>query len=124
MSKIFGMSFADAGCMVPCDLGDPSVQTVGVVVDLPEGTVDFHINEDRLGWVDPKKGQEAFDRAVEAAHLFVAAPDLLAAANRIIEGLADGGELEGLPSGTPVSVPIDDIVALCEAIAKAKGGAS
>ncbi len=46
------------------------------------------------------------------------APDLLTAANHIIEGLADGGELAGVSSGTPVSVPIDDIVALCEAVAK------
>jgi len=48
--------------------------------------------------------------------------ELLAAAIRIIEGLADGGELGGLPSGTPVSVPTDDIVTLCEAVARAEGG--
>ena len=48
--------------------------------------------------------------------------ELLAALERIIEGLANGGELEGLPSGTPVSVPIDDIWAVMEAMAKAKGG--
>ena len=53
--------------------------------------------------------------------LIAAAPDLLAAANRIIEGLANGGEIEGLPSGTPVSVPIDDIYALVQAVAKAEG---
>ena len=40
--------------------------------------------------------------------------ELLAALDRIIEGVADGGELE-VPSGTPVSVPIDDIRAAVEA---------
>ena len=48
--------------------------------------------------------------------------EVLAAANRILEGLADGGELEGLPSGTPVTVPIDDICALSRAVAKAEAG--
>lgn len=72
------------------------------------------------------RGEDDWDMPVEEiqanARLIAAAPDLLAVLERIIKGLANGGELEGLSSGTPVSVPVDDIWSAVEAIAKAKGG--
>ena len=83
-----------------CDLDDEKVQTVGVYVAMPTGRVDFHLNCDRLGMVDPQDGQRAFDLNVQAARLLVAAPDLLAVVERLkawgrmeipntMEGLAD-----------------------------------
>ena len=62
-----------------CDLDDPKVQTVGVNVKMPDGPVNFYMNMDRLGRVDPQEGQRVFDLNVQAARLFVAAPELLAA---------------------------------------------
>ena len=78
----------DYDSMMQCALDDPKVQTVGVNVKMTPDAhpcdINFHINCDRLGMVDPKKGQEAFDKALKAARLFVAAPDLLA----VVESLA------------------------------------
>ncbi len=71
----------DYDSMMQCALDDPKVQTVGVNVKMTPDAhpcdINFHINCDRLGMVDPKKGQEAFDKALKAARLFVAAPELL-----------------------------------------------
>ncbi len=79
----------DYDSMMQCALDDPKVQTVGVNVKMTPDAhpcdINFHINCDRLGMVDPKKGQEAFDKALKAARLFVAAPDLLAALTAIVE---------------------------------------
>ena len=69
-------------------------------------------------------GDGYYELIVERSTLKAKNKVLLAALEKIIEGVADGGELEGLSSGTPVSVPIDDIWAAVEAIAKVtKGGA-
>ncbi len=61
-----------------CDLDDEKVQTVGVNVEMPTGRVNFHMNCDRLGYVDPEVGEREFKKVLAAARLFVAAPDLLA----------------------------------------------
>ena len=77
---IQGLAYNTSDAMVACDLDDPGVRTLAARVDMPEGMVEFHMNVDRLGYVEPEMGQEEFDLAVKAAKLFVAAPELLAAA--------------------------------------------
>ena len=86
----------------------------------------WHVDmPDRWFSVIVSRHEEDWDMSVEEvranAHLLAAAPDLLAASSRLISRLANGGELEGLPEGTLVSVPIDDICALAQAITKANG---
>jgi|APSaa5957512535_1039671.scaffolds.fasta_scaffold293603_2 hypothetical protein len=99
-----------------CDLDDPKVQTVGVNVKMTPDAhpcdINFHINCDRLGMVDPKKGQEAFDKALKAARLFVAAPDLLAA----LETLLLSTERDDM------NARVRAMAAAREAISKAEGG--
>jgi hypothetical protein len=94
-----------------CGLDDEKAQTVGVHVEMPTGRVDFHMNCDRLGMVDPAMGQQEFDNAVKAAKLFVAAPDLLAALEECLS------ELESLGWGEAGYTHRANA-----AIAKAKGG--
>jgi len=105
-----------------CDLDDEKVQTVGVHVAMPTRRVDFHMNCDRLGMVDPQEGQRAFDLNVQAARLFVAAPDLLAAAQ---EAVKEGKEWFDDDSGDYSSSDCVDrmMTVLQEAITKANGGA-
>lgn len=111
----------DYDSMMQCALDDPKVQTVGVNVKMTPDAhpcdINFHINCDRLGMVDPKKGQEAFDKALKAARLFVAAPDLLAA----LEGMLDLTHQCGEDCVMSEPCPIGEQAR--EAIAKAKGGA-
>ena len=95
-----------------CDLDDPKVQTVGVNVKMPDGPVNFHMNMDRLGRVDPQDGQRVFDLNVQAARLFVAAPELLAA----LETLLLSTERDDM------NARVRAMAAAREAIAKAKGG--
>jgi len=95
-----------------CDLDDEKVQTVGVHVAMPTRRVDFHMNCDRLGMVDPQEGQRAFDLNVQAARLFVAAPDLLA----VVESLAQHDTRNASQSLHKLALRAK------EAIAKAKGG--
>ena len=74
----------DTDSMGFCDLDDERVQTIGVQVPMHFGyAVNFYMNCDRLGWIHPEQGQERFDNALEAARLFVAAPDLLAVVERL-----------------------------------------
>ena len=90
-SGVYGMFWVhtayggdDHDAMMYCTLDDPKAQTAGVRVQMPDGLVDFHMNVDRLGRVDPQDGQRAFDLNVEAARLFVAAPELLAALETLL----------------------------------------
>ena len=108
--KVYGGT--DRETMMQCVLNHPNVQTVGVRVQMPDGLVDFHMNEDRLGWVDPVMGQEKFDLAVEAARLFVAAPDLLA----VVESLAQHDTRNAPQSLHKLALRANEV------IAKAKGG--
>jgi len=103
---IQGLAYNTSDAMVACDLDDPGVRTLAARVDMPEGMVEFHMNVDRLGYVDPAMGQKEFDLAVKAARLFVAAPELLAALEEILEGNRNGWIAR----------------VAREAIAKAKGG--
>ena len=98
-----------------CDLDDEKVQTVGVYVAMPTGRVDFHLNCDRLGMVDPQEGQRNFDLNVQAARLLVAAPDLLA----VVERLKAWGRMEIPNTMEGLADIIHDANA---ATAKAKGG--
>ena len=122
-SGVYGMFWAhtvyggdDLDSMMQCTLDDPKVQTVGVRVQLPgsvpECLVSFHMNVDRLGYVHPHDGQMAFELNVEAARLFVAAPDLLAA----LETLLLSTERDDM------NARVRAMAAAREAIAKAKGG--
>jgi len=114
--------FPDGESMGLCGLDDPQVQTVAVLVNVGDYPANFHLNEDRLGYVDPQMGERRFAGALEAARLFAAAPDLAAAARRVIEGASapDRGDgytgLEGRPSGTRVSVDLDDLLALAKVL--------
>ena len=103
---IQGMAYETSDAMVACDLDDAGVRTLAVRVDMPEGMVEFHMNVDRLGCWPPEEGQKEFDLAVKAAKLFVAAPELLAALEMILEGNRNGWIAR----------------VAREAIAKAKGG--
>ncbi len=115
---VYGMFWAhtvyggdDYDAMMYCSLDDPKVQTAGVRVQMPEGLVDFHMNVDRLGRVDPQDGQRAFDLNVQAARLFVAAPDLL----EVVEMLSRYDPLEHPNFYSAINKAK-------AAIAKAKGG--
>ena len=116
---VYGMFWAhtvyggdDYDSMGFCDLDDPKVQTVGVNVKMPDGPVNFHMNMDRLGRGDPQEGQRAFDLNVQAARLFVAAPELLAA----LETLLLSTERDDM------NARVRAMATAREAIAKAKGG--
>jgi hypothetical protein len=76
--------FEDGRSLGPCSLDDPRAQTVRVLVQMTGGPVNFHMNEDRLGYVDRALGEERYALAIEAARLFVAAPELLAAAEALL----------------------------------------
>ena len=102
----------DLDSMMQCTLDSQKVQTVGVRVQLPDGGVDFHMNVDRLGYVDRNEGERAFNLNVQAARLFVAAPELLAALEEI-EMIAAKNAGPGL---------VDIRIIAYKAIAKAKGG--
>lgn len=107
----------DLDSMGFCDLDDERAQTVGVLVQMPDGVVDFHLNLDRLGYVEPALGQEKFDRGVRAAKLFVAAPDLLTELIEVVRWYeACLGEDPSFPQEAEV------FKRAREAIAKAKGG--
>ena len=114
---IQGLAYNTSDAMVACDLDDPGVRTLAARVDMPEGMVEFHMNVDRLGCVDPAMGQEEFDLAVKAAKLFVAAPELLAALEQTLATLDAVCEMQGFDKykqhGSKQAR---------EAIAKAKGG--
>tara|TARA_B100001769_G_scaffold268322_1_gene256714 strand:- start:721 stop:1113 length:393 start_codon:yes stop_codon:yes gene_type:complete len=118
-SGVYGMFWAhtvyggdDLDSMMQCTLDSQKVQTVGVRVQLPDGGVDFHMNVDRLGYVDRNEGERAFNLNVQAARLFVAAPELLAALEEI-EMIAAKNAGPGL---------VDIRIIAYKAIAKAKGG--
>lgn len=77
LQPIEGMYWIDQDCMGLCDLADPKCQTVRVQVTLPNGgVVDFRINEDRLGYVDPQMGEDRFMDGLTCARLAVAAPQM------------------------------------------------
>lgn len=77
LKPIEGMYWIDQDCMGLCDLDDPKCQTVNVEVTLPNGgVVDFRINEDRLGYVDPQMGEDRFMDGLTCARLAVAAPEM------------------------------------------------
>lgn len=77
LQPIEGMYWIDQDCMGLCDLADSKCQTVGVRMTLPNGgVVDFHINEDRLGYVDPQMGEDRFMDGLTCARLAVAAPEM------------------------------------------------
>jgi len=106
----------DLDSMMQCELDDPKAQTVGVIVQMTpdrENPVNFHMNVDRLGRVDPQDGQRVFDLNVEAARLFVAAPDLLA----VVESLAQHDTRNASQSLHKLALRAR------EAINKTKGGA-
>ncbi len=85
MKPIQGMFyFEDGRSLGPCSLYDPRAQTVRVLVQMTGGPVNFHMNEDRLGYVDRATGEARYALAIEAARLFVAAPELLAAAEALL----------------------------------------
>lgn len=118
-SGVYGMFWAhtvyggdDLDSMMQCTLDSQKVQTVGVRVQLPEGLVDFHMNVDRLGYVDRNEGERAFNLNVQAARLFVAAPELLAALEDclILDDIAPRGLFDSIQGRAR------------KAIAKAKGG--
>ena len=123
-SGVYGLFWAhtvyggdDLDSMMQCTIDSPKVQTVGVRVQLPDGGVDFHMNVDRLGYVDPQDGQRAFDLNVKAARLFVAAPDLLTELIEVVRWYeACLGEDPSFPQEAEV------FKRAREAIAKAKGG--
>jgi hypothetical protein len=77
LQPIEGMYWIDQDCMGLCDLNDEKCQTVRVEVALPNGgVVDFRINEDRLGYVDPQMGEDRFMDGLTCARLAVAAPEM------------------------------------------------
>tara|TARA_B100000900_G_scaffold321598_1_gene280849 strand:- start:103 stop:465 length:363 start_codon:yes stop_codon:yes gene_type:complete len=77
LKPIEGMYWIDQDCMGLCDLNDDKCQTVGVQVTLPNSNiVDFRINEDRLGYVDPQMGEDRFMDGLTCARLAVAAPEM------------------------------------------------
>lgn len=77
LRPIEGMYWIDQDCMGLCDIDDDKCQTVRVEVTLPNGMdADFHINVDRLGYVDPQMGEDRFMDGLTCARLAVAAPEM------------------------------------------------
>ncbi len=77
LKPIEGMYWIDQDSRGLCDLNDDKCQTVRVEVTLPNSNiVDFCINEDRLGYVDPQMGEDRFMDGLTCARLAVAAPEM------------------------------------------------
>jgi hypothetical protein len=112
---IQGMAYETSDARVACDLDDPQVRTLGFRVDMPEGMVECDMNVDRLGCWPPEEGQREFDNAVEAARLFVAAPDLLAVVERL--------QAWGKTSGPDQMANLADIIHDANAALAKAGGA-
>lgn len=97
----------------PCEWDDPNLRTMTICVDQggSYGPVIADINCDRRGFVTEEMCLEQWREALATAHMFAAAPDLLAA-------------LEDLVSTFDVPMDAQQWANARAAISKATGGAA